>query len=740
MKFGIFRYTLKKTFIKPFISVKLLLFVFALIVLTGLNVQSAFGQSNDDCLACHEDNELTMEKNGREVSLYVNPGVLSRSTHNKLTCVSCHTGFDPDDLPHKENILPIDCKSCHKDAGVKHQFHPQMLRTTGSNGSRDVSCKNCHGTHDVISPSAAGSKWNRNNLSESCGSCHKEIGEKYVHSQHAIAFREGVKGAPNCLTCHKHQIAHVSAKRDTLQLKIAQEKFCLSCHLDDPDIRARTSPSAGFIMQYEKSVHGSSLNAGNAKAANCVDCHTSHEVKSGFDRTSTVNKSQIPFTCANCHEDISKDYQESIHWAAVLRGSKESPVCTDCHGEHNILRHDDPRSPVAFGNVSKQICTPCHSSLKLSEKYGIATDRYQTFSDSYHGLALRGGSVEVANCASCHGIHNIKPSSDPTSTVHKDNIVKTCGSCHPGANENFAIGRIHVTYDKEEEPLLYWVATLYISLIITLIGGMFLHNFIDFYRKAKIKKLRQRGLMPEESHGHALYLRMTVNERIQHLIMMISFIILVITGFMLRFPDAWWVRHIRDLSEYTFEIRSLLHRTAAVAMVSVSLYHVFYLTFTKRGKQLLKDLLPRYQDILDAVGVAKFNLGISKVKPKLDRFSYVEKAEYWALVWGTIIMSATGFILWFDNTFIGLLTKLGWDVARTIHYYEAWLAFLAIIVWHIYFVIFNPDVYPMNLAWIKGTLTEEEMAHEHPKELERIKKKQVQSKIEIEEKDDQQIN
>jgi len=87
-------------------------------------------------------------------------------------------------------------------------------------------------------------------------------------------------------------------------------------------------------------------------------------------------------------------------------------------------------------------------------------------------------------------------------------------------------------------------------------------------------------------------------------------------------------------------------------------------------------------------------------------------------------MSLTGVVMWFDNTFIGLFTKLGWDIARTIHYYEAWLAFLAIVVWHFYFVMFNPDVYPMNVAWIKGTMSEEEMAEEHPLEYERLKKEE----------------
>ena len=88
-------------------------------------------------------------------------------------------------------------------------------------------------------------------------------------------------------------------------------------------------------------------------------------------------------------------------------------------------------------------------------------------------------------------------------------------------------------------------------------------------------------------------------------------------------------------------------------------------------------------------------------------------------------MAVTGFVLWFDNTFIGLLTKLGWDIASTIHYYEAWLATLAIIVWHFYFVIFNPETYPLNLSFWKGTLTEEEMLEEHPLELERLRQAEL---------------
>ena len=680
----------------------------------------AVAQSNDDCLMCHDDESFTMTKDGATVSIDVNEKKYNSSKHSKLKCTSCHINFDDEEIPHSNNLTPKACGDCHQKQIIKHLFHPRLLKATGTEKDNDINCINCHDYHYVKDPNDPGGKWSAENLPESCGKCHDEIKVKYLASEHYTAFKEGMLGAPNCLHCHKNPVAKVHTNEDSVSVKISQEKLCLSCHLDSPEVRSRTAPSAGFITMYDKSVHGSALNSGNPDAANCVNCHGSHKVLKSTSNSPT-SKKNIPFTCGKCHSAISKEYLGSIHGVALEKGIKESPGCTDCHGEHNILKHDDPQSPVSFQNLSREVCSPCHSSLKLSEKYGITSDRFETFSDSYHGLAIEGGAVSVANCASCHGSHNIKPSSDSTSTISKVNLVKTCGGCHPGANSNFTIGKIHITRQDESEPIIYLIATAYITLIFIVIGGMFLHNLIDFFRKSKIKKMKQRGLIREEKFGHALYLRMNLDERIQHATLAVSFLLLVVTGFMLSYPNAWWVSHIRDLSSEAFEYRSLIHRISAVVMVIVSLYHIYYVSFTKRGRTLIKDLLPRYKDIRDAIDVAKFNLGISKVKPKLDRFSYVEKAEYWALVWGTIVMTATGVIMWFDNTFMGLFTKLGWDIARTVHYYEAWLAFLAIVVWHFYFIIFNPDVYPMNLAWWKGTISEEEMAEEHPLEYERIK-------------------
>lgn len=710
------------------INIKTLLVIGLVILPTYI-----YAQSIDDCLMCHSDNTLTMEKNGKEISLFVQEDVFKNSAHSKLNCVACHKGFDPEAMPHAENIKEVNCISCHQKDLTNHAFHPQIIKSNGLGKTVDTSCKGCHGIHDVVSPKNVKSKWSNLNLSVTCGNCHKDQSQHYLNSGHGVAFKSGDKGAPNCITCHKSPITERAFGNNKVEKKKAQEKLCLSCHLDNEDVRERTTPSTGFIHAYDKSVHGYALNnKKNGDAASCIDCHTSHSIIKGTDSRSSVFKLNIPNTCGNCHKKEKEEFSESIHGQLVLKGNGDAPSCTNCHGEHNILKTDDPNSPVAFQNVSRQICTPCHESMKLSEKYGLAANRYKTFSESYHGLALNGGSASVANCGSCHGVHNIKPSSDPTSTVNKKNLAKTCGKCHPGADETFTKGNIHVTLEKADEPILYWISTTYIILLISVLGGMFIHNFLDLIKKSKIRKLKQLGHIKEEKHGHSLYLRMTVSERIQHATMAISFMILVLTGFMLRYPESWWVSHIRDFWTDVVEYRSWIHRIAAVAMILVSLYHIYYISFTTRGRELVKDLFPTLKDFTDAIGVAKFNLGLSKVKPKLDRFSYVEKAEYWALVWGTIVMSFTGLLMWIYIDFVGAFTKLDWDIARTIHFYEAWLAFLAIVIWHFYFVIFNPDIYPMSLAWFKGTVTEEEMAEEHPLELERIKKKLAEDRMKSE--------
>lgn len=230
------------------------------------------------------------------------------------------------------------------------------------------------------------------------------------------------------------------------------------------------------------------------------------------------------------------------------------------------------------------------------------------------------------------------------------------------------------------------------------------------------------------TNGERKFLRMTLNERYQHFCLLTSFITLVITGFALKFPESVWVTWFRNLvGENAFELRGDIHRVAAGLMVAVSLYHIGYVIFTKRGKKLVKDLWFKKSDMKDFKESMKYYRGKISERPKFGRFSYIEKMEYWAVVWGTVVMGVTGTLLWFENLFLPVVSNYGMDIATAIHFYEAILASLAIVVWHFYFVIYNPDVYPMNKAWYTGYLTEEEMIKEHPLELEEMLKNEKET-------------
>lgn len=236
-------------------------------------------------------------------------------------------------------------------------------------------------------------------------------------------------------------------------------------------------------------------------------------------------------------------------------------------------------------------------------------------------------------------------------------------------------------------------------------------------------------LIAEKNSEDIKYLRMNKSERIQHFLLFTSFITLILTGFGLKFPEAFWVRWIVFIiGENAFEARGIVHRIASIVMIVASLYHLYYILFTTRGKQLVRDFLPRKQDLIDFKDSMLYLIGKTDIKPKLGRFSYIEKMEYWAVVWGTVIMGATGFILWFENTFLKIVGTEGMEISTAIHYYEAILASLAILVWHFYFIFVNPDVAPMNKAWSKGYLTREQMKHEHPLELEELERKGAEVK------------
>ena len=360
-------------------------------------------------------------------------------------------------------------------------------------------------------------------------------------------------------------------------------------------------------------------------------------------------------------------------------------------------------SPVSEQNLSRDTCARCHEGVRLSQEFGVPGNRVNSYFDSYHGLASEGGSVVAANCSSCHGVHDILPSSDPRSTINKAHLDATCGKCHKGVTQKFTLTRVHLEDGIHPRDIgsvvVRWVRLIYVVLILLVIGAMFLHNAIIWRSKAVAKRKMQNPFM----------VRMTTNQRWQHLILLTSFIILVITGFALKFPNSW-LAEVLGMGE---RLRSITHRVAGVALIAAGIYHIFYLAAAREGRRLIWDLAPRPKDLSDAVGTMLYYLGLSKKRPQFNRFNYAEKAEYWALVWGTALMSVTGIMMW-AKVWVGNLLARWWvDVATAIHFYEAILATLAIVVWHFYQVFLDPDVYPMNWAWWDGKMPVEHYRHEH---------------------------
>jgi cytochrome b subunit of formate dehydrogenase len=608
---------------------------------------------DDDCLQCHSDKTLTKDVNGKQISLFVDGAKLKHSIHGGMfACVDCHT--DVKSLAHDAPPKKMTCAQCHADAqeAYSHSFHAKLVK---AGNAPAANCQDCHGgEHEILAADDAKSPVNHSNIPVTCGRCH---GQKFLMESNG--------------------------------------------------------ESAQAFLSYQDSVHGRAVEKGSLKAAVCTDCHGAHSILPASDTKSPISKASIPGTCGKCHSEIENTFNQSIHGQAIARGNQLAPVCTDCHGIHSIKSPVNPNSPVSEQNLSRDTCARCHEGVRLSQEFGVPGNRVNSYFDSYHGLAAEGGSVVAANCSSCHGVHDILPSSDPRSTINKANLDATCGKCHKGVTQKFTLTRVHMEDGIHPRDIgsivVRWVRWFYILLIVAVIGAMFLHNAIIWRSKAVARRKIQNPFMT----------RMTTNQRWQHLILLTSFIVLVITGFALKFPNSW-LAEVLAMGE---KLRSVTHRVAGVVLIAAGIYHVFYLAATREGRRLIWDFAPRPKDAFDALGTMRYYLGLSTERPKFGRFSYAEKAEYWALVWGTALMGVTGVMMW-AKVWVGNLLARWWvDVATAIHFYEAILATLAIVVWHFYQVFFDPDVYPMNWAWWDGKMPVEHYRHEHGLDAERLDEK-----------------
>ena len=534
-----------------------------------------------------------------------------------------------------------------------------------------------------------------------------------------------------CLECH-----------DTIDVKkFAQSvhgaNSCNSCHWDITDIEEHTE-TGGKIQAEPVTCHRCHKVAGTEHYASahfindvrCADCHVKiHEITPwGGDKARVIEK------CTMCHEDDG--YSESVHGQAVLAGNKDSADCSNCHGLHKIpiLSGEEPERIEFRRTFHTAVCQKCHADEEMMGRNKIMLIANETYEESYHGKVEHlGYPTFVAGCADCHGYHSVLRPEDPRSTISKDRLVETCGKCHMRANVNFVQWYAHADhYDKENYPILYWTFVFMTALLVMVFGIFWLECLLWWQKEYREKrKMWAAGeyFPPHMERSREIYRRFNSLDITIHFVMMISFILLVVTGLPLKFSHADWAKGLIHLLGGVSNA-GLIHRICAIitfAYFAVVQVNVIYFLFFKKdvkGNPLQRlfgpdSLAPRWQDAKDIVGMVKWYLGKGP-KPRFDRWTYWEKFDFLAVYWGMLAIGLSGLMLWFPDFFSIFLPGWVFNVAMIVHSDEALLASGFIFTVHFFHTHFRPGKFPMDVGIFTGRFPKAEFIEDRPGHYDRL--------------------
>jgi len=614
----------------------------------------AAAQLGGSCERCHASREYLLQAaSDRNVgaNLVVTRATLSGGPHAKVACDACHTGV------------------------VFFPHEPQAARR--------VSCGHCHVAEEAL--------W-------SAG----------VHGPH------GAEGAPRagCVDCHG---GHAVARKGFLPTaagRQAMRQACARCH------RAQVASS-------ELGVHADSIA--------CTACHGTHDMRPVPDDATRRIDVRLARACAACHVKEGASYFADIHGRTAARqAAGAAPItgdtaatCVSCHGEHGIRRASDPTWRFSVADA----CTRCHAV------YG------STYRDSYHGQASRVGSTRAAQCADCHTPHNVRPATDTASSVAPAHETGTCRKCHTAANRNFAGYQPHANpHNPRQNPVLFYV---WAFMTVVLTGTMVVwgaHTLL-WYRRTSIERRRRAvdgagaGMAVEagEAHGGAgatamdsalrgggpYVWRFNLMFRVIHALIVATFFVLVVTGLPLRFSCAVWAPGLmRFLGGATRA--GIAHRAAGLLVFGYFALYAGYVTWrgwrepkAVRGWLGRDSIILKPSDARDALAMVKWFFGKGP-QPRFGRYSYMEKFDYFAELWGVGAIGFTGLMLWQPEFFARFFPGILFNVAIIIHSYEAMIATAFIFTIHFFNVHLRPDKWPLDAVMFTGRATVQYMEEEHP--------------------------
>jgi cytochrome b subunit of formate dehydrogenase len=593
---------------------------------------------------------------------------------------------------------------------------------------KGVRCQDCHGgdpTVFEIKAHQSGSEEFRAvktpaDVPKICGNCHKQQALDLVKGVHHAAGPKDKRGVGTILACSRchadreqqpsHHILPLHDKKSPVFLD-NQVKTCGGCHEE-------------FLNTYMKSVHGEGMaKLGLLVTPGCADCHGAHGVYHANDTRSTLHSTNVAATCGKCHRFIEERLQASVHGhgaggpaskPAPGGNSRLKPSCTNCHQGHDIV---DPQSLTFRVNLPNR-CGNCHANY--SSRYAM----------SLHGALTALGYGPGAKCSDCHGAHDILPTDDPHSRLSGANRVETCRKCHPYANANFSRFDPHADHkDFETNPVLH-VAFVGMELLLFSVFGVFGVHTILWFARSLIHTLRH-GRPKKLRPGQQAYLRFEPIHRVLHVVVIVSFLGLALTGLPLKYHEQEWGKTLASALG-GFDSTSALHRLCALATVFYASAHLVWLCkkiaeMRRQGAHWMTVVfgpdspVPNFRDVKDFFCMLGWFFGLKK-KPVFERWSYWEKFDYWAVFWGVGIIGTSGLMLWFPNFFTLVLPGWALNVAKLIHSEEALLATGFIFAIHFFNTHLRADKFPIDPVIFTGAISEEELHEERPEYFDRVKR------------------
>jgi hypothetical protein len=316
------------------------------------------GMADADCLTCHAKKDLKSSVDGN--SLYVDYSQIKGSMHTQIACSQCHSEVNTSHVRPCDSITQkVDCSKCHEAIGQEYSqsIHGNLFAKNDPNAP---TCTECHSTHSVLGRRDPKSPIFPTNIPTLCAKCHrdgeeaavrytgpeKDIIHNYVESIHGKGLmKSGLTVTATCTDCHTahHELPHTDSTSSIYPGNIA--KTCGNCHF-------------GIEESFNQSVHSPLVTKTDKKLPVCNTCHTAHTIK----RTDLIGfRLEIMNTCGNCHQEIAKTYFDTYHGKVSQLGYSKTAKCYDCHGSHDILPVNDPRSHLSRENVLKT-CQKCHES------------------------------------------------------------------------------------------------------------------------------------------------------------------------------------------------------------------------------------------------------------------------------------------------------------------------------------------------------------------------------------------